>query len=83
MPCDNSATDFARTAFRLEHRDTDREVSHSEASHKSAHHHVDPRVHCGDLNDIADNEDEDTKGQTLSSAPPIGGTIDVSILALL
>lgn len=32
-----------------------------------------PGVHSGDLNDVANNEDEDTEGHGLATSPPIGG----------
>jgi hypothetical protein len=36
---------------------------HAKTRDEPTHHHVHPRVHCSDLNDIADDEDDDTEAE--------------------
>jgi hypothetical protein len=45
---------------------------HTETGNESTHHHVNPRVHGRDLNDVADDEHDDAERQRLSSTKPIG-----------
>jgi len=50
---------------------TNTEVTNTKTRDETAHHHVYPGLHRGDLNDVADDEKEDTKGQALAATPPI------------
>ena len=47
-------------------------VTHNtETSNKSTHHHMNPRIHGSDLNDVTNDEHDDTEGKTLSSTEPV------------
>jgi hypothetical protein len=74
----DGTADFSRSTFGLEHRDTDRQVTDTQTSDESTHHHMNPRLHRRNLNDITNDEDSDSECHTLSSTPPISGTIVVS-----
>jgi hypothetical protein len=51
---------------------TNTEIANTNTRNKPSHHHVYLRLHRGDMDDIADDEEEDTKGQALSATPPVG-----------
>lgn len=68
---DDGSADLTRRAFRLEHGHPDTEVSDSETGDESTHHHMDPAVHGGDLDDVANDEDDHAKGQRPSTSPPV------------
>jgi hypothetical protein len=74
---DNSTTDLSRGAFGLEHGDTNRKVTDTETSDETTHHHMNPRLHRCDLNDITNDKDGDSECHTLSSTPPISGAIEL------
>ena len=69
---DDGAADLARAALGLEHGDADGEVADAEAGDEPAHHEVHPRVHGGDLDDVADDEDGDAEAEAAAAAPPVG-----------
>jgi len=50
---------------------TNTEDTNTDTRQEAAHHHVYPRLHCGDLNDVSKDEDDHTKGQVPSTAPPV------------
>lgn len=70
--CDDRATNLARAAFGLEHGYTDGQNTNAQTSHNTANHQVDPRVHGGNLDDIANDENGNTNRQTASATKPIG-----------
>ena len=70
---DDGATDLARAAFGLVHGHADGKVADTQTSDEASHHDVYPGAHGGDLNDAADDEHDDAKGQALAATPPIGG----------
>jgi hypothetical protein len=43
----------------------------AETGNESTHHHVNPRIHGRDLDDVADDEHDDAERQGLSSTEPI------------
>lgn len=51
---------------------TDTEITDTDTCKEATHHHVNPGFHRGDLNDVAQNEKDDTEGQTLATTPPVG-----------
>jgi len=51
---------------------TNTEVTNANTGDETTHHHVDPRLHRGDLDDVSNDEKEDTKCQTLAATPPVG-----------
>lgn len=51
---------------------TNTEVTNTDTGDETTHHHVNPRVHRGDLDDISDDEQEDTESQALAATPPVG-----------
>jgi hypothetical protein len=69
--CDDRTTDLARATLRLEHGYTYGQDSDTETSDDSTHHEVDPAEHGRDLDDVANDEDADTKAQALAATPPI------------
>jgi hypothetical protein len=51
---------------------TNTAVTDTDTRNETSHHHVYPRFHRCDLDDIADDEKKDTKGQALAATPPVG-----------
>lgn len=43
----------------------------TETSDEPTHHHMNPRVHGSDLNDVTDDKHDDTERKTLSSTEPV------------
>lgn len=73
---DDGAADLAGRALALEHGNTDGQVTDAQTGCEAAHHHVDPALHGGDLDNVADNEDDDTEGKTLSPTEPIRSAVN-------
>jgi hypothetical protein len=44
----------------------------TKTGNESTHHHMNPRVHGSDLNDVTNDEHDDTERKTLSSTEPVG-----------
>lgn len=69
---DDGATDLTGRTLALEHGNTNGKVTNTQTGDETTHHHVDPGVHGGDLDDVANDEDEDTEGHGLAATPPVG-----------
>ena len=50
---------------------TDTENTNSDTRKKATHHHVYPRFHSRDLNNVAKDEDDNTKAQVPPATPPV------------
>lgn len=75
---DDGATDLTRCGFGLEHGDTDGNDTETEAGEKTRHGHVHPACLGGDLDSVANDEDEDAVDDALATTEPICGALGLS-----
>jgi hypothetical protein len=68
---DDGTANFTGRSLRLEHGNTDTEVANTKTSDEATHHHVNPASHGSDLDDVSNDEDNNTEGQTPTATEPI------------
>jgi hypothetical protein len=71
VACNDWSSNLPWTAFRLEHRNANRQNTHSQTSDNPANGQMHPRVHGGDLDDVPNHKHQDANSQIATPSKPV------------